>query len=659
MKVFVDIQKECQIGKIDDEGRALFKGDVNADILKIYFKHTDGMPMNWFLTISGILPNGRPIAPTDHDGILGSEIIDGVEWKYYQFTLSKPNGFNLMKGLVTMYVRINYTNSDTQNPKVIKEKTIAVINANVVETAEYNDNLLLLGNSIEEVVFNFKQQIENLAAKIASDNDINIVNYLQVLSRVLSHLIPSENEAFNLGNLLYKWLTLWVKIIQADQVNVVGGVNSDLVSTYNLNVLSDNDKEALAQITKAIITTLEADNVRVKQNVNVSGIVDATKVMASNIETTDFLTTNAKVNERLYAKGIVCSEGLSSPSAIITTLEADNVRVKQNVNVSGIVDATKVMASNIETTDFLTTNAKVNERLYAKGIVCSEGLSSPSAIIDGLRSINATLGDSNEFSVNATLATYRGVEIANQNDINTRVSNDTFNNRLADLQSQIDGINAGQNLADIVGTYALLLSYDTSNLNVNDKIQVLKDETKEDDSTIYNWNGSAFEYVGSYSSNVYTKAETETKLAQKQNTLTAGDGVTIVNDTINMDLNYYLGETDDVDNSVVGNKKLVIDIGYSDLIHSESSSFDVVSIINSYRVDSTKMYHMVFVINGVQYSTLGLAVMNYNGLNSLLSFTPSTAYPSITFIENETGFDINFDNISRLDSDFSLKIYEM
>ena len=504
MKVFVDIQKECQIGKIDDEGRALFKGDVNADILKIYFKYTDGMPMNWFLTISGILPNGRPIAPTDHDGILGSEVIDGVEWKYYQFTLSKPNGFNLMKGLVTMYVRINYTNSDAQNPKVIKEKTIAVINANVVETAEYNDNLLLLGNSIEEVVFNFKQQIENLAAKIASDNDVNIVNYLQVLSRVLSHLIPSENEAFNLGNPLYKWLTLWVKTIQADQVNVVNNVNSDLVNTYNLNVLSNDEKEALAKITKAIITTLEAVN----------------------------------------------------------------VSVKGNVNVSGIVDATEVMGSNIETTDFLTTNAKVNETIQAKNVICSQTLSSQSAIIDGLRSINATLGDSNEFSVNATLATYRGVEIANQNDINTRVSNDTFNSKVADLQSQIDGINAGQNLADIVGTYALLLNYDTSNLNANDKIQVLKDETKEDDSTIYNWNGSAFEYVGSYSSNVYTKAETETKLAQKQNTLTAGDGVTIIDNTINMDLDYYLGQTDDVDNSVVGNKKLVIDIGYSDLISS-------------------------------------------------------------------------------------------
>lgn len=489
MKVFVDIQKECQIGKIDDEGRALFKGDVNADILKIYFKFIDGMPMNWFLTISGILPNGRPIAPTDHDGILGSEVIDGVEWKYYQFTLSKPNGFNLMKGLVTMYVRINYTNSDAQNPKVIKEKTIAVINANVVETAEYNDNLLLLGDSIEEVVFNFKQQIENLAARIANDNNTKIVNYLQVLSRVLSNLIPSENETFNLGNPLYKWLTLWVKTIQADQVNVVNNVNSDLVSTYNLNVLSDDEKEALAQITKAIITTLEAVNVSVKGNVNVSGIVDATEVMGSNIETTDFLTTNAKVNE---------------------TIQANNV-------------------------------------------ICSQALSSQSAIIDGLRSINATLGDSNEFSVNATLATYRGVEIANQKDINTRVSNTAFNTKVADLQSQIDGINAGQNLADIVGTYALLSSYDTSNLKVNDKIQVLKDETKEDDSTIYNWNGSAFEYVGSYSSNVYTKAETETKLAQKQNTLTAGDGVTIIDDTINMDLDYYLGQTDDVDNSVVGN----------------------------------------------------------------------------------------------------------
>lgn len=79
----------------------------------------------------------------------------------------------------------------------------------------------------------------------------------------------------------------------------------------------------------------------------------------------------------------------------------------------------------------------------------------------------------------------------------------------AELQSQIDGINAGQNLADIVGTYSALTSYDTSNLHVNDKVQVLVDETKENDSTVYKWNGSVFLYIGSYGSNAYTKAESD------------------------------------------------------------------------------------------------------------------------------------------------------
>ena len=80
-----------------------------------------------------------------------------------------------------------------------------------------------------------------------------------------------------------------------------------------------------------------------------------------------------------------------------------------------------------------------------------------------------------------------------------------------ELQKQIDGINAGQNLADIVGTFALLSSYDTTNLKANDKVQVLVDETKEDDSTVYNWNGTAWEFVGSYGSNAYTKAESDAK----------------------------------------------------------------------------------------------------------------------------------------------------
>lgn len=94
MKLFVDIKKECQIGKVDNEGRHLFKGDENADILKVYFKHEAGEEMNWYLTVNGILPNGRPIAPRVHDGLLGSEIINEEQWYYYQFTLSGENGLD-------------------------------------------------------------------------------------------------------------------------------------------------------------------------------------------------------------------------------------------------------------------------------------------------------------------------------------------------------------------------------------------------------------------------------------------------------------------------------------------------------------------------------------------------------------------------------------
>ena len=289
-------------------------------------------------------------------------------------------------------------------------KSIAVINANVVETSEYNDNLLLLGNSIEEVVFNFKQQIENLAARITNDNDTKIVNYIQVLSRVLSNLIPNENETFTLGNALFKWLTLWVKSIQADQVNVNNNVNADVVNTSTLNVLSNEGKAALANITKAIIDYLEANNLVVKQNIQVNGIVDSAEVMASNMETVDFLTTNATVNEQLKAKAVV-----------------------------------------------------------------TQAFTSTSAIVDSVESQYARFGVNKELEITQDKATYSGVEIADLNDINTRVSTDEFNSKVSQLQSQIDGINAGQNLADIVGTYALLEAYNTSNLKANDKYIIIFD----------------------------------------------------------------------------------------------------------------------------------------------------------------------------------------
>lgn len=100
-----------------------------------------------------------------------------------------------------------------------------------------------------------------------------------------------------------------------------------------------------------------------------------------------------------------------------------------------------------------------------------------------------------------------------------------------EIWTEIETIEAGSDVVDVVGTYAELQSYDTSKLHANDLIKVLQDETRDDAITYYRWSGTAFNYVGAEGP-YYTASETDTLLAGKQNTLTAGTNITIVDDVI-------------------------------------------------------------------------------------------------------------------------------
>lgn len=66
------------------------------------------------------------------------------------------------------------------------------------------------------------------------------------------------------------------------------------------------------------------------------------------------------------------------------------------------------------------------------------------------------------------------------------------------LQEEIDTIEAGSDVTDVVGTYADLQSYDTSTLTDKDVIKVLDDETENHAQTYYRWSTSSqsFSYVG-------------------------------------------------------------------------------------------------------------------------------------------------------------------
>ncbi len=106
--------------------------------------------------------------------------------------------------------------------------------------------------------------------------------------------------------------------------------------------------------------------------------------------------------------------------------------------------------------------------------------------------------------------------INQENQLNDKLDTETTNRTSADnnLQSQIDAIEATQNVVDLVGTHAELMNYDTSKLKENDKIQVLQDETKENQSTIYSFVDSNWIYVGHIGS-YYTKAEVDTKISEE------------------------------------------------------------------------------------------------------------------------------------------------
>lgn len=74
---------------------------------------------------------------------------------------------------------------------------------------------------------------------------------------------------------------------------------------------------------------------------------------------------------------------------------------------------------------------------------------------------------------------------ANTQAIQTETNNRT--NADNNLQSQIDAITAASDVTDIVGTYAELQAYDTTNLPNNSIIKVLQDESRNDETTYYRW----------------------------------------------------------------------------------------------------------------------------------------------------------------------------
>lgn len=110
------------------------------------------------------------------------------------------------------------------------------------------------------------------------------------------------------------------------------------------------------------------------------------------------------------------------------------------------------------------------------------------------------------------------------------------------LQGQIDAITTKSDVSGVVGTHAELVAIPEEDLFENDIYKVLADETLSGARAYYKWTGSEWELIGTESPS-YTKSEADALFAQKQNNLTAGTGISIVNGVISC--TYPDGDTEE------------------------------------------------------------------------------------------------------------------
>ena len=124
-----------------------------------------------------------------------------------------------------------------------------------------------------------------------------------------------------------------------------------------------------------------------------------------------------------------------------------------------------------------------------------------------------TNGSIANLTITTTLnATNASVTVATPSSSSNPTTKKYVDDIKTELQDKINGIEAAQNLLDIVKDYQELDEYENKHLlKVDDKIKVLEDENYGNAGTYYKWTGTAWRYIGK-DGNYYTQTEVDNKI---------------------------------------------------------------------------------------------------------------------------------------------------
>lgn len=135
--------------------------------------------------------------------------------------------------------------------------------------------------------------------------------------------------------------------------------------------------------------------------------------------------------------------------------------------------------------------------------------------INGVKTKRLLLTRSSENSVNTIIVR----NDKGKAEIETPVKDEDGSKSIVNVEyvnKVVEDLTLRNDVVDIVGTYQELQSYDTSTLTANDVIKVLQDDTHDNASAYYKWNGTSFDFVGEEGP-YYTQTQVDKKLDNKVN----------------------------------------------------------------------------------------------------------------------------------------------
>lgn len=381
--------------------------------------------------------------------------------------------------------------------------------------------------------------------------------------RLAAQFAGAENCKFNTTSVNLPYATPFregvVRFTNGEEINKSGTVYSAADVDKKINQVTSSLENLDQYAKKAEANEFTAANNTFANTITVNGEIIGTAVTDAGENGDKHIVNVGYADNKYLSKTTAETSYLTKNEAgtiYLTKTDAGNTYLTQENAGKTYLTQTNAADTYLSKTDatatYLTKEAaETAARNYAK----LDGGNTFTGDVNTFKEVNATkfsgtgivksISDSTlegseliptDYAVKTYVDTKTGTLTQNITDLQTKDN---------DLQSQIDGINAGQNLADIVDTTDKLAAYDVSHLKakgdslpgkpstpltIGDKVQVLgggdvqssvyeliKGSMPEGESSKSITSSSAgyyWHYIGVYGTNAYTKAEIDTKVGE-------------------------------------------------------------------------------------------------------------------------------------------------